>query len=88
MSYNYQTERPYVFTEEGQKTFLKIRDKANELLKSAGAFNMHSVIRECTGLNWSHMACVDRLVELEEIREIDRGQNCPGQYRIFVRMTE
>lgn len=38
--YNYQEQRPFVFTEEGQKTFLKIRDKVDALSKVAGAFTM------------------------------------------------
>jgi len=84
MSYNYQTERPKVFTDDGQRIFLKIRDRANKLLAEAGAFRMNEVTREVGGDSWMQLACVDRLVELKEIREINYGE-CPGQYRIFVR---
>lgn len=31
--YDYKIERKKIFTEEGQKTFLKIRDNVKELLK-------------------------------------------------------
>jgi hypothetical protein len=36
------------------------------------------------GDSWELMACVDRLIELGEISEIERG-DCPGQYRVFVK---
>lgn len=82
MSYEYSKIKPRLFEEANQQTFLKIRDRANELLKTAGAFRL----QECALLNnsgdtWTLMACIDRLVELGELREILR--DCPGQYRIF-----
>lgn len=60
--YDYKKERKYVFTEEGQVVFLEIRDRVNNLLKTAGAVRMF----EATGgaCSWERMACVDRLVEL------------------------
>lgn len=82
--YNYAEERPYIFTEEGQVMFLKIRDTVQQLLRIAGAFQMEKALKETLGSAWSAMACVDRLVELKEIREISQP-NCAGQYRTFVR---
>jgi hypothetical protein len=35
------------------------------------------------GDSWTMLACVDRLVELGEIREIVQA-DVPGQYRVFV----
>lgn len=81
--YNYQTERPTLFTEEGQIVFLKIRDKAHELLKKSGAFKLSNVI---TGDTWLAMVCVDRLVELAEIREVTNATIC-GQDRVFVAVS-
>ena len=81
--YNYATERPFVFTEEGQVKFLEIRDRAKKLLSDAGAFNQESVTSGTGGDSWSIMACVDRLVELGEIVEVSRGE-VAGQYRVFV----
>ncbi len=83
MSYCYQTEKAEVFTERGQVLFLMIRDKANAFLKTAGAFRMQEVIHDCTGSSWTMLACVDRLVELGEIREIT-GDDVAGQHRVFV----
>jgi hypothetical protein len=83
MSYSYQTERPYLFTEDGSRQFLRIRDNVHRLLKKAGAVRMAEAISGETGGVWEMLACVDRLVELNEIREIT-GPNVAGQYRVFI----
>lgn len=83
MSYNYQTERREIFTEDGQTTFLKIRDNVQSLLKKAGAVRMQEVMSCATGSSWTMIACVDRLVELGELREIQQP-DCAGQHRVFV----
>ncbi len=83
MAYNYETEKKEIFTEEGQRQFLQIRDTVQDLLKKAGAVRMEEATARVTGNSWTHLACVDRLVELGEIREIPQ-QSCAGQFRIFV----
>lgn len=83
MSYNYQTERPTLFTEEGQVLLLKIRDNAKHLLDIAGAFDWGHVVKGVSGDSWQMLACVDRLVELGEVKELLQP-NCAGQYRVFV----
>ena len=90
MSYNYETERTTIFSEEGQRTFLRIRDHVKGLLEKSGAFSMGSALStpHMSGDTWTMMACVDRLVELGEITEVPRGPNCPGQCRIFVKFGE
>jgi hypothetical protein len=84
--YNYQTEKSKIFTEDGQETFLKIRDKVQQLLKQSGAVMMQNAISGVTGDSWLHLACVDRLVELKEIREITK-ENVSGQHRVFVAVS-
>lgn len=83
MSYIYQAERPKLFTEEGQRDFLKVRDAAKELLEIAGAFRQTEVIQRShiCGDSFFQIACVDRLVELGEIVELPR--NCWGQYKVY-----
>ena len=82
--YNYEKEKPFIFTEEGQGMFLKIRDNAKRLLRESVAFALGSVIHAASSGNiWQMIACVDRLVELGEIREIT-GDNVAGQFRVFV----
>lgn len=80
--YSYETERPKLFTEEGQRDFLKVRDHVQALLAKAGAFRMAEAMI-CSGDSWEALARVDRLVELGEIREIT-GPDVAGQHRVFV----
>lgn len=82
--YNYEEQKKNIFTEEGQVMFLKIRDKVHALLTVAGAFTLGNAIHKVGGgSSWDMLACVDRLVELGEIREIPQG-DVTGQDRIFV----
>lgn len=83
MNYDYSTERNKIFTDKGQREFLKVRDRAHKLLEEAGAFMMFSALRDISGDTWTMMAYVDRLVELGEIKEIT-PPNVPGQNRVFV----
>lgn len=82
--YEYQTERPKLFTDEGQRMFLIIRDRVQRRLKDAGAVRMQEAISGTTGDTWQMLACVDRLVELGELRELTEHGRVPGQYRVFV----
>lgn len=82
MAYDYAVERQKIFTDEGQRTFLKIRDRSQHLLKEAGAFRLSEVLHGVSGDSWEHIACLDRLVELGEIIELPRD-GCWGQYRVF-----
>lgn len=82
--YNYQTERPALFTDEGQRKLLAVRDRVKVLLKQAGAVRMNEAMAAYgSGCSWQALACVDRLVELGELREVPQV-NCAGQHRIFV----
>ena len=84
MKYIYEEEKPFLFTDDGQRMFLKIRDNAKRLLREAGAFTLGSAIQAASsGSSWQMIACVDRLVELGEIREIT-GDDVAGQFRVFV----
>ena len=83
MNYKYEVEKPKVFTEEGQRDFLKVRDQAFKLLDEAGAFMLFSATKGVSGDTWTMMAYVDRLVELGEIREVT-PPDVAGQHRVFV----
>lgn len=82
MSYSYTSERPYLFTEAGQVDFLRVRDKAQELLKVAGAVMSGNLLIN-TGDVWKNLACIDRLVELGELVEVTDRMQVAGQHRIF-----
>lgn len=81
--YDYKNEKHKIFTEKGQETFLKIRDNVHKLLSKSGAVMMQNATSGVSGDSWLHLACVDRLVELREIKEITTD-NVAGQYRVFV----
>jgi hypothetical protein len=88
MSYNYQTQKPFVFTEDGQDSLIKVRDFAFRAIEMAGAVRMDAMMRAAgSGSSWDHMACVDRLVERGDIKEVSL-ENCAGQYRIFTRYPQ
>jgi hypothetical protein len=87
--YQYSEQKKLLFTEEGQVLFMRVRDKVKDLLHIAGAFTMGRAIAiDVSGIamadSWSLMACVDRLVELQEIRELT-GPTAHGQNRTFVK---
>lgn len=86
--YDYKKEKSYLFTDRGQRLFLAIRDQIDEKLRISGAVTMVCAIELPNGIGcegtWEMMACVDRLVELGELKEIpvlsERTQD-----KIFVR---
>jgi len=85
MSYDYQTERPKLFTEDGVRTLMIAKKSIDYLLKLAGAVKYSSI--KFGGLadgDWMQMAVCDYLIETQEIREITG--NVPGQHRVFVRV--
>lgn len=84
MPYDYQEQKSAIFSEAGQRMFLKIRDHTKELLAKAGAVRCQEMMAGAGGGDsWNMLACVDRLVELGEIREIPQ-ERCAGQDRVFV----
>lgn len=86
MGYDYATLRPMIFTEEAQPTFLAIRDAAKDLIAHSGAVTSAKLIAVGGGTcdTWTGLACIDRLVELGEIKEITDPEKVWGQSRVFV----
>jgi len=84
--YNYQNERSSIFTEEGSVRFTKIRDHVLHRIRYTGAIDMHNAMCApgTSGDTWKLMACVDRLVELGELREVKNPYSECGQDRLFV----
>lgn len=81
--YEYTKLRPNLFTENGQVLFLKIRDHTRDLLNEAGAVRATEVMQACMGDSWLKMACLDRMVELDELQEIT-PPDTKGQHRVFI----
>lgn len=82
--YKYEEQKQKLFTEEGMGMLIKIRDKAKSLFKTAGAARMQEIISGTTGDSWLMLACVDWLVEKGEIKELTKGMEVAGQYRVFI----
>jgi hypothetical protein len=84
MYYRYENERAKVFTDDGQRMFLQIRDHVRECLRKSGAITMGCAMSGArSGDSWTMLACVDRMVELGDLHEIARP-GCACQDRIFV----
>lgn len=82
--YSYERMKSYVLTDEGQRAFLRIRDRVQYLLREAGAFKISTLWWGLTGDVWEMTACVDRLLELEEVREITNPHESRGSSRVFI----
>ena len=73
MSYDYKTQRAYVFTEEGQLKLLSMRDLARKHIELSGAVCYEALTAAVTGSSWDALACVDRLVEIGDLRRLANG---------------
>jgi hypothetical protein len=84
--YDYQKEKSNLFTEHGSVLFVKVRDRVKEMIAFSGAITMGRAMSLPPGVgaadSWTLMACVDRMVELRELREV--ATNGRGQDRVFV----
>lgn len=83
MAYSYQTTKERLFTDQGQRTFLKVRDYINKIIAASGAIRMQEVFHSAGGDSDVLMACVDRMVELGELYEI-KYEHPSAQYRVFM----
>lgn len=79
--YDYQKMRQELFTPAGLRQFTTTRDKVKELLALAHAVRSDALMGNVD--SWFAMACLDYMVECDEIREIT-GPNTAGQHRVFV----
>jgi hypothetical protein len=85
LPYVYEAEKPWIFTDLGQRDLLRVLDKARYLLDIAGACmssKIEAAATDATG--WQRIALTDRLVELGELREI-HIPDVAGQDRVFVK---
>lgn len=82
--YSYVAERAELFTDEGQRMFLKVRDESKRLLKLAGAVTCERLMAAAgSGSSWTMLACVDRLVELGELRRVTPRGTVATQDEVF-----
>lgn len=82
--YQYKEMKSNLFSDEGQRMFLRVRDFVQDALRKAGAVRMQEAMSAAGGGDsFVMLACVDRLVELGEIKEVTDG-DVAAQHRVFV----
>ena len=82
--YEYKDHKNWPCSAEGQKQFLDIRDRVHQAIKDSGCISMGKAISGESGDSFRIQACVDRLVELGEIKEAKNPISSAGQHRIFI----
>jgi hypothetical protein len=84
MAYDYQEQRPFVFTEKGQEKMLCVLDRARECLKQSGVVRADVLLNAAGGGDtWKHMACVERLVELGYLRALSGNKDRAWQHGVY-----
>ena len=86
--YSYEKEKERIFTQEGMKDFIKVRDHVIRVLKTSGVIDMGHAMSVVTGDSWYMMALVDHMVVMGDIYEVKHENCCWAQHRIFVRCGE
>ena len=83
--YNYENEKQNIFTDEGQRMFLQIREHIREIVDQYEVITMNKAMSGSTGggSSWTMMACVDRMVELGELEEVEQCGYVAGQHKIY-----
>jgi hypothetical protein len=85
--YAYAEQRSELFSDDGQRLFIAVRDQVKKLLRQSGAVRSQEAMQLPRGIgaadSWTLLACLDRMVELGELRELT-GPDVAGQHRVFV----
>ena len=81
MPYSYDEEKPRIYTDEGIDMMLRLLKAAKKRFKMSNCFRYDSI--SLSGDSWLHLAVVDYLVEIAELKEIKTEG--PTQHRIFVK---
>jgi hypothetical protein len=84
MAYNYQKERPRLFTEDGQTMLVTMRDTIQRKVKVAGAVTARAAMSDVSGDTWMMLAVLDRLMEMGDIRRIEQRGHVAGQDEVYV----
>ncbi len=82
--YDYEAEKQDLLTPAGVKQLMKVRDKARFILTIKSRASMVELIEGMLGSSWTNMACIDLLLEIEELREIRTPPGTPQSQREFV----
>jgi hypothetical protein len=91
--YQYEIERPWLFTEEGSLRFLRARDGVLKLLDRGGKGSFiavtplaSSILIDGVPIDVQKMLAIcDRMVEIGDLVEVKNTERTVGQDRIFAR---
>ena len=85
--YKYEDEKSRLFTDEGQRVLFKVRDNFKELETVSGAIKASKLMAQTTnyGDTYLFLACMDRLVEIGEIKEITDSETI-AQNKVYIRI--
>ena len=83
MAYRYADHESWLFSDEGQRAFLMVRDRVRDLLRLAGAFRAQEAMAGFTGNTDRFFAILDRMVVLGEIRSVQR-MDIVSQHQVYV----
>ena len=82
--YNYEEQKKSIFTAQGQRLLDSFRKRIKELNRSGSScFTAFDLMKAHAGDSWDMLACIDMLVELGEITEIEQQGYVKGQDRVF-----
>lgn len=84
MTYSYDDMKQNLFSDEGQRMFLAIRDRFQSLTSATGACTVAHVIKKQSGDSFLMLACCDRLVELGEAEYLNTSRSF--QERVLIRV--
>lgn len=85
MSYSYERDKADLFTEHGVEMLVRMRDKARELLKTAGAVRADKIMDAAGGgSSWTMLAALDYMVEKGDLRRVTAAGQTWGQHQVFV----
>jgi hypothetical protein len=82
--YNYENEKPKLFTPEGFVMLRAIEKNVERHLKSAGAFMASKAWEGITGDSWLMLAALDYLVEIHELLDVSPAQSTWAQNRVYI----
>jgi len=85
MSYSYERQKADLFTERGVEMLTRMRDKARELLKAAGAVRADKIMDAAGGgSSWTMQAALDYMVEKGDLQRVTAAGQTRAQHQVFV----
>lgn len=83
--YDYETEKPKLFTEEGVELLRTVERTVRRHLALSGAVRAQEALEDARGGDdWLRIACLDYLAECGVIRQFGATEAVATQHRVYV----